>query len=69
VNALACKSLDDLPALLTYDEAADYLRRSRTTVRRLVADGVLRIVTVGGGRPLIDRESIREAVSPPRTRR
>lgn len=62
---LATKPLDELPALLTYDEAADWLRRSNWTVRMLVKRRVLRVVTLDGGRPLIDRESIRDAMRAP----
>jgi excisionase family DNA binding protein len=33
--------------LLTIDEVAEYLRVSRSTVRRMIADGRLQAVTIG----------------------
>lgn len=50
--------LADLPALLRPREAADVLRRSTRTIRRLVALGHLRAVRVAGGRPLIPRSEL-----------
>lgn len=50
--------LSHLPALLKPREAAEALRRSPRTVRRLVALGHLHTVRVAGGRPLIPRTEL-----------
>jgi excisionase family DNA binding protein len=58
-----------LPEWLTVPEAADYLRRSRRTMERLVAAGDVRSSVVAGGR-IIRREwldeyaATREEVAP-----
>jgi len=54
----------DLPDLLTYPEAAKYLRRSPTTLRRDVMKGKIPVVKLYGprGRTLFSRQALIELI-------
>lgn len=54
--------MTDLPDLLTYDEVADYLRVSRTTVRRYVREGDLEAINTKGPRRRITRRSLEQFI-------
>lgn len=54
--------LSEPRSLFTPAEAAQALRRSTRTIRRLLATGALRAVRIAGGRPLILRSEIERVV-------
>lgn len=55
-------SSNNLPEYLTRQEAADYLRISLPTINRLIRDGKLQAVKVGGLTRIL-HSSIRELMS------
>jgi Helix-turn-helix domain len=56
--AMARRNLEDLPELLTYAEAEEFLRFKRSSLQRAIRDGGLDVVYVRPRSPRITRDSI-----------
>lgn len=58
-------SLEDLDSSLTFEQAMDRLHVSRTTLKRIIADGQIGVVRIGAGRghPRIPERSLLEYIN------